>query len=378
MNTVKKLIDMIFSGHETKITKKESIQGNSIDYEGKKIILLENELQVKKCLKWLEKIKGEKLIVALSPFAMYELDRHNVPYKIIEEYYDPKELYALGMDNYSKVEELCNLIDSHIHKKFPKLKERGIKPAFFSIYQLKMLYDSATIRLFQLSKLIDSENPDIIIVYRSRCFPFNPEMGVQSLFPNNHESIYSQLLELQGWEVKVTILPKESKHEISEIETANVNLTQRLKDSLLKRIQNSPVLYEFAVAYKKVGWRAVLSKLKDVTAASGDNPVLLYGGGYNWDYCREDLKNAGIAPVIRVIGEQSRWLDSVSADEKKRLSAVWNELKTDDEFRGFFLCGKIDFFPLMEERLRFIVERIARSEERRVGKECRSRWSPYH
>ena len=23
-------------------------------------------------------------------------------------------------------------------------------------------------------------------------------------------------------------------------------------------------------------------------------------------------------------------------------------------------------------------ERIARSEERRVGKECRSRWSPYH
>src|SRR3712207_9106711 len=24
------------------------------------------------------------------------------------------------------------------------------------------------------------------------------------------------------------------------------------------------------------------------------------------------------------------------------------------------------------------VERVARSEERRVGKECRSRWSPYH
>ena len=25
-----------------------------------------------------------------------------------------------------------------------------------------------------------------------------------------------------------------------------------------------------------------------------------------------------------------------------------------------------------------IVEMIGRSEERRVGKECRSRWSPYH
>ena len=26
----------------------------------------------------------------------------------------------------------------------------------------------------------------------------------------------------------------------------------------------------------------------------------------------------------------------------------------------------------------FLVESMTRSEERRVGKECRSRWSPYH
>ena len=27
---------------------------------------------------------------------------------------------------------------------------------------------------------------------------------------------------------------------------------------------------------------------------------------------------------------------------------------------------------------RFLVKECVRSEERRVGKECRSRWSPYH
>ena len=32
--------------------------------------------------------------------------------------------------------------------------------------------------------------------------------------------------------------------------------------------------------------------------------------------------------------------------------------------RGVFTCGVLDNFM--------------RSEERRVGKECRSRWSPYH
>ena len=30
------------------------------------------------------------------------------------------------------------------------------------------------------------------------------------------------------------------------------------------------------------------------------------------------------------------------------------------------------------ERLTQILNKVARSEERRVGKECRSRWSPYH
>ena len=37
-------------------------------------------------------------------------------------------------------------------------------------------------------------------------------------------------------------------------------------------------------------------------------------------------------------------------------------------------CGKIYW----EDRIVSIPEKIKRSEERRVGKECRSRWSPYH
>ena len=39
--------------------------------------------------------------------------------------------------------------------------------------------------------------------------------------------------------------------------------------------------------------------------------------------------------------------------------------------RGMFTAGVIDV--MMEHQITF-----DRSEERRVGKECRSRWSPYH
>ena len=40
--------------------------------------------------------------------------------------------------------------------------------------------------------------------------------------------------------------------------------------------------------------------------------------------------------------------------------------------------GKTMKRPKLQEMLGFIREDDVRSEERRVGKECRSRWSPYH
>ena len=51
---------------------------------------------------------------------------------------------------------------------------------------------------------------------------------------------------------------------------------------------------------------------------------------------------------------------------------------SDDEIRtkikkGFCDEGIIENNPILE-----IAKHVVRSEERRVGKECRSRWSPYH
>lgn len=49
------------------------------DFSGKGLILLEHEEQIKSCVEWLNEIKGKKQVIALSPFAMYELDKQNVP-----------------------------------------------------------------------------------------------------------------------------------------------------------------------------------------------------------------------------------------------------------------------------------------------------------
>jgi hypothetical protein len=345
----------------TKLGKEFSVEDLIQKYSGKKIILLEDEAQVNHCLGWLDKINGEKLIIALSPFAMYELDRHKVPYEIIEDFYDPEELYDLGIDNYPKVEKLSNFIDLYIQREFSNLKEINIKPAFFCFLNLKILYDSTTIRIFQLLKLIEVKKPDTIIAYQTKIFPLRPENVTHYLFPNNKESIYSQLLQLPGWKSKILILDAAYAHEKSETIKNSINIKKRIISRVLEHIARSPTLYDFSSVFKKRGFKGLLSLMKESLKPSRNNAVFLYGGGYNWDYCRDYLKNSGLTPVIRISLTHPRWLELILPEEKESLANVWNRINKNKDFRDFFVYDGIDFFPILDRRLRFIVERITPS-----------------
>ena len=59
----------------------------------------------------------------------------------------------------------------------------------------------------------------------------------------------------------------------------------------------------------------------------------------------------------------------VAHDGKKKELIEWCD-KNKEILKGHFLCGTGTTARLIAEK--------TRSEERRVGKECRSRWSPYH
>ena len=58
------------------------------------------------------------------------------------------------------------------------------------------------------------------------------------------------------------------------------------------------------------------------------------------------------------------------------LKALNDGIKTVKE-SGDHLSGLSGLFTSLTDS-KVAVESIERSEERRVGKECRSRWSPYH
>ena len=327
----------------------------------KAIVLLEHEGQVKNCSKRLKEIKGRKLPVALSPFAMYELEKQGLPYKLIEDYYGPKELYKLGINNYKKVENICDIIDEHIQNACPTTAELGIRPALFSFYHLKIVYDAATIRLFQLSKLIDAEKPDVLYIYDSKRYPFGISEMAPYLFFDNRESIYARLLACEDWNIPVTVLPHIPYPENSDISKKTQDAQNTSKKKIIRWLRRYPELYDLAVEAHTHGWRGLLGGLKNYLRAGKGARLILFGAGYDWDNCRGELRSVGISPLfIRMRDDLEYWagtdfFDKISA---RVLPETWEGLRADDKFRKFFTWDDVDFFLVVEERLRFLVERL--------------------
>jgi len=318
-------------------------------------ILLEHEKQVKNCLERFKEIKDQKLVIT-SPFAMYELDKHRIPYKIIEDYYNSKELYKLGTDNYKKIESLCDIIDEYVQNACPATAKLGIRPALFSFYHLKIIYDAVTIRLFQLSKLIEAEKPNVLYVYDSKRFPFGISRMAPYLLFDNRESIYARLLACEGWGTSVTTLPYVPPPENSDISKLQPS-SKALK--VRRWLQHHPRLYALAAETQKRRLHGLFDGLKSYLGAGGKIRVLVFGRGYDWDDCGEELQSAGIDHFTRIRDDLEYWMsDHPSNINADALHDAWKGLKADDKFRKFFVWDNIDFFPVVEDRLQFLVERL--------------------
>src|SRR3712207_8671511 len=87
-----------------------------------------------------------------------------------------------------------------------------------------------------------------------------------------------------------------------------------------------------------------------------------------------DIGVTGVQTCALPIYEQGEWVNIV--DETPVSMNVWgftpDYFDYSEEYFKEFLANPANISNLKAEFF------IPRSEERRVGKECRSRWSPYH
>jgi hypothetical protein len=174
------------------------------------------------------------------------------------------------------------------------------------------------------------------------------------LFFDNRESIYTHLLACKGWGIPVVVLPFVPQPEYFDV-------SRKIHEKrLMWWLGRHPKLFDLAAETQKRGLRGFFNRLKSGLRAS-KSQVLLFGAGYNWDDCREELQSVGISPVfIRIWDNLEYWISKQSSDKVDidTLHNVWEGLQTDDEFRKFFIWGNVNFFPGLEERLRFLIERL--------------------
>lgn len=321
---------------------------------GKTLILLENEAQVVDCLQWLREVAGERIIIALSPFAMYELDKRRTSYKIPEEYYSPQDLYNSGMANFQKIEDLCAIIDGTILRSCPSARKINIMPALFNFYHLKMMYDTVLVRIFQLSSIFDAEKPDIVYIYNTVKYPFGCYENAPFIQFDNRESIYAQLLMLGGWKFQVKILQSIQVFGKTINKKRTKHLFINLKNYISKHLTN-PELQDSAVVMSKLGIAGLFNWLKYCLRSTEKRAsVALLGHGYEWDESIIELRAEEIGPLCRVRYDLCRLL----ASKVEKTDTAWEELLANQDFSKFFVYRDIDFFPVVEERLRLLTMQL--------------------
>src|SRR6266550_5852075 len=100
------------------------------------------------------------------------------------------------------------------------------------------------------------------------------------------------------------------------------------------------------------------------------------------DYQTRGRAMFGVGPGSLVYDADKMGL--AAADQRRKLDEALDVIS--ELMLGRMVTKKSDWFDLREARLQLsgysqpMMEMAvaSRSEERRVGKECRSRWSPYH
>lgn len=325
----------------------------------KRVVLLAHENEVKDYLK--RRRTKRDSIIALSPFAMYALDKNGVSYHLPEDYYDLRELYRVGVKNYSKVEKICNYIDEKIQKFCSAIKNYDIKPCFFNYYHIKMLYDAVTSRVFQLFKIIESERPDKICVYRTEKFPFLTSVAPYIRF-DYRESIYARLLECEKWKIAIEMFPSVPYPELPR---ATTNLRTKIERKIISLFLQSPELLDFlAMLYEEGSLKNLEILIRYLPFMKKQKCMLIGGEAYNWQSLRAYLvKHLNISPIfVRFHDDPQYWLQLSTALESEyghALHQCWLELRRDPVLRKFFIWKKVDFFPLFEDRVQFLVEKLS-------------------
>lgn len=235
-------------------------------------------------------LEGDITYIPLTPEALYAFERSHISCIPISNYLWDDECERQGMENFTRIERLSGILDPELGKFHPVL---GLFSVRNSIFDVKILLDVLWTKILILKKIIDTERPDCITLY----VPGKKEHEFADCVFRNDESLYAELLAMDGWEIPVVIIfspdPSLSERKIP------VPATPPLKNRIRQWIKKYDVLFNVGIIITKTGFLAAgISVLHAMRP--GHSPVLIYGSGYNWDDSLTEFYRQGVHPVFRI------------------------------------------------------------------------------
>ena len=89
----------------------------------KKIVfILEHPEHLKEFVSRAEGIQAKLSVIATSPGVCWGLEKRSIGFYPVERYYDGNSFFQTGIENFDRVESICDRIDTHLENLDPVLK----------------------------------------------------------------------------------------------------------------------------------------------------------------------------------------------------------------------------------------------------------------
>lgn len=311
------------------------------------LFLAEYDYQVNDFLARFSNVKGEW--IALGPSAMHHLSKKGIPYTIPEDYCSRGEIEKLCVAQFDRLTTVCRELDAVLLGRYPFLKEWGIQPFYFHLWQLGQLADGLLSRVLQIKRILDRFSGSKVYAHLG---PPKPWAGFGIGF-SQIETLWGRLLSLNGWGVDVCTVsePMNEKGQTLFDERFGSGLSRSKAKWILSNFAGkNPFRWSVASSIRS-GWTINAWNILKHTMIKKAAAIGVLNGIYEWDRILPELITDGY-PVFFIRGPDlhKRALLSVQPQDDLELKDfLW------EDFKKTFNNSQIRYIDILCDRFDYIV-----------------------
>lgn len=284
--------------------------------------------------------------VVTSPYAAWELEKRGIPAESIDIYFDPHEIYALGIENFQNLETICSHFDRALSEFNHLIKKFNLTLTHYNLYILKFQFDNLTTKIRLLSRLIDAEKPELVVSFSRSEYDESEIINYPGEIPADF-NYYSIALKCKGWGIKTAVIritpgKPEVKQESNSCNRTNVNFF------------SGPVFFGLRDRLKLSKSLGIKTRAAQVFSILGisirrKKCIFDFHSSYDWSGIVYDLWKKGYYFY------HIRHEFDTHQKMPKKLDAIFQIAKK--ELRGYCILDSIDFSDLLLSTILSLLEK---------------------